>query len=60
MDINSQSLKKNPNILKRTVHMSLIPIIGFYGMSQVIGHESHWKARKFQEAHEIYRGEVTW
>jgi hypothetical protein len=24
--------------------------------SQVIGHESHWKARKFKEASEIYRG----
>jgi hypothetical protein len=25
-------------------------------MERVTGHESHWKARKFQEAAEIYRG----
>jgi hypothetical protein len=25
-------------------------------MERLIGHESHWKASKFQEAAEIYRG----
>jgi hypothetical protein len=49
-------IKRDPNISKFAEHVIDTNHKILRNESQVIGHESHWKARKFQEAAEIYRG----
>jgi hypothetical protein len=49
-------VKRDPNISKLAEHVIDTNHRILWNESQVIGHESHCKARKFQEAAEIYRG----
>jgi predicted GIY-YIG superfamily endonuclease len=49
-------IERVPNISKLAEHVIDTNHRILWNESQVIGHESHWKTRKFQEAAEMYRG----